>query len=176
MAETQYNPEEIENVFMEKAGQMDRPLPGESLTNDPENPLPFEKAPEYTDLTTALEYYFATFTEEGTYDRILELIASGTPLMDITQMVLYQGFQEGLFNPDLMMLLAEPITYMLAAFAEQEGIEFTVQEDDEEDIEEEEEAQSLPMMKQALKQVKTVDNPEVIPAQVQSLLAARGEQ
>ena len=135
MAETQYNPEEIENVFMEKAGQMNRPLPGESLTNDPENPLPFEKAPEYTDLTTALEYYFATFTEEGTYDRILELIASGTPLMDITQMVLYQGFQEGLFNPDLMMLLAEPITYMLAAFAEQEAIEFTVQKDDEEDIE-----------------------------------------
>lgn len=175
MAETQYNPEEIENVFMEKAGQMDRPLPGESLTNDPENPLPFEKAPEYTDLTTALEYYFATFTEEGTYDRILELIASGTPLMDITQMVLYQGFQEGLFNPDLMMLLAEPITYMLAAFAEQESIEFTIQEDDEEDIEEEE-AQSLPMMKQALKQVKTVDNPEVIPEKVQSLLAARGEQ
>lgn len=175
MAETQYNPEEIENVFMGKAGQMDRPLPGESLTNDPENPLPFEKAPEYTDLTTALEYYFATFTEEGTYDRILELIASGTPLMDITQMVLYQGFQEGLFNPDLMMLLAEPITYMLAAFAEQESIEFTIQEDDEEDIEEEE-AQSLPMMKQALKQVKTVDNPEVIPEKVQSLLAARGEQ
>ena len=31
-------------------------------------------------------------------------------------------------------------------------------------------------MKQALKQVKTVDNPEVIPAEVQSLLAARGEQ
>jgi hypothetical protein len=175
MAETQYDPEEIENVFMEKAGQMDRPLPGESLTNDPENPLPFEKAPEYTDLTTALEYYFATFTEEGTYDNILELIASGTPLMNITQIVLYQGFQEGLFNPDLMMMLAEPITYMLAAFAEQEGIEFTIQEDDEEDIEEEE-AQSLPMMKQALKQVKTVDNPEVVPDQVQSLLAARGEQ
>lgn len=175
MAETQYDPEEIENVFMEKAGQMDRPLPGESLTNDPENPLPFEKAPEYTDLTTALEYYFATFTEEGTYDNILELIASGTPLMNITQIVLYQGFQEGLFNPDLMMMLAEPITYMLAAFAEQEGIEFTIQEDDEEDIEKEE-AQSLPMMKQALKQVKTVDNPEVVPDQVQSLLAARGEQ
>jgi len=176
MAETQYDPEEIENVFMEKAGQMDRPIPGESLTNDPENPLPFEKAPEYTDLTTALEYYFATFTEEGTYDNILELIASGTPLMNITQIVLYQGFQEGLFNPDLMMMLAEPITYMLAAFAEQEGIEFTIQEDDEEDIEEEEEAQSLPMMKQALKQVKTVDNPEVVPDQVQSLLSARGEQ
>lgn len=175
MAETQYDPEEIENVFMEKASKMDRPIPGESLTNDPENPLPFEKAPEYTDLTTALEYYFATFTEEGTYDNILELIASGTPLMDITQIVLYQGFQEGLFNPDLMMMLAEPITYMLAAFAEQEGIEFTIQEDDEEDIEEEE-AQSLPMMKQALKQVKTVDNPEVVPDQVQSLLAARGEQ
>tara|TARA_R100001377_G_scaffold61849_1_gene37807 strand:+ start:2131 stop:2667 length:537 start_codon:yes stop_codon:yes gene_type:complete len=178
MAETEYNSEEIDNVFMEKAGKMDRPLPGESLTNDPDNPLPFEKAPEYTDLTTALEYYFATFTEEGTYDRILELISLGTPLMDITQMILYQGFQEGLFNPDLMMMLAEPITYMLAAFAEQEQIEFVIQEDDDDDDDddEDEEPQSLPIMKQAMKQVKTVDNPEVLPEKVQSLLAARGEQ
>jgi hypothetical protein len=97
--------------------------------------------------------------------------------MDITQMILYQGFQEGLFNPDLMMMLAEPITYMLAAFAEQEQIEFIIQEDDEDDEDdEEEEPQSLPMMKQALKQVKTVDNPEVMPEKVQSLLASRGGQ
>jgi len=175
MAEVQYDNDEIDKVYREKASQLDRPIPGESLTNDPENPMPFEKAPEYTDLTTALEYYFATFTEEGAYDRLLEIIASGTPIMDIVQLVLYQGFQEGLFNPDLMMMLAEPLAYMLAAFCEQENIEFVIQADDEEDRQEEEEEESLPMMKQALGQIKE-PTPEVVPEQVQSLLAARGDQ
>ena len=169
MAEVQYDKDEIDKAYREK---LDRPTPGQSLTNDPENPMPFEKAPEYTDLTTALEYYFATFTEEGTYDRLLEIISGGTPIMEVVQLVLYQGFQEGLFNPDLMLLLAEPLAYMLAAFCEQENIEFVIQDDDEEDMEEE---QSLPMMKQALGQIKE-PTPDVVPKQVQSLLAARGEQ
>lgn len=175
MAEVQYDNDEIDSVYREKAGQLARPIPGESLTNDPENPMPFERPPEYTDLTTALEYYFATFTEEGTYDRLLEIIAGGTPIMEVVQLVLYQGFQEGLFNPDLMMMLAEPLAYMLAAFCEQENIEFVIQADDEEDMQEEEEEQSLPMMKQALGQIKE-PTPDVVPEQVQSLLAARGEQ
>lgn len=172
MAEVQYDNKEIEDAYIARAGQLDRPIPGQSLTNNPDNPMPFEQPPEYTDLTTALEYYFATFTEEGTYERILEIIASGTPIMDIVQLVLYQGFQDGLFNPDLMMLLAEPLAYMLAAFCEQENIEFVIQADDEEDMEEE---QSLPMMKQALGQIQE-PSPEAMPEQVQSLLAARGEQ
>ena len=172
MAEVQYDNKEIEDAYIARAGQLDRPIPGQSLTNNPDNPMPFEQPPEYTDLTTALEYYFATFTEEGTYERILEIIASGTPIMDIVQLVLYQGFQDGLFNPDLMMMLAEPLAYMLAAFCEQENIEFVIQADDEEDMEEE---QSLPMMKQALGQIQE-PSPEAMPEQVQSLLAARGEQ
>ncbi len=168
----QYDNDEIDQVYREKAGQLDRPVPGESLINDPDNPMPFEKAPEYTDLTTALEYYFATFTEEGTYDSLLETIAGGTPIMDIVQLILYQGFQDGLFNPDLMMMLAEPLAYMLAAFCEQENIEFVIQGDDEEDMEEE---QSLPMMKKALGQIQE-PSPEAVPEQVQSLLSARGDQ
>ncbi len=168
----QYDNDEIDQVYREKAGQLDRPVPGESLINDPDNPMPFEKAPEYTDLTTALEYYFATFTEEGTYESLLETIAGGTPIMDIVQLILYQGFQDGLFNPDLMMMLAEPLAYMLAAFCEQENIEFVIQGDDEEDMEEE---QSLPMMKQALGQIQE-PSPEAVPEQVQSLLSARGDQ
>ena len=171
MAEAQYDNEEIDKVYREGAQKLNRPLPGESLTNDPENPYPFEQAPQYTDLKTALEYYFATFTEEGVYENLLEILAGGTPIMDIVQTVLYQGFQEGLFNPDLMMMLAEPLAYMLAAFCEQEDIEFIVQADDEEDMEEE---QSLPMMKKAMSQIEV--KPEEVPEPVQSLLSPRGDQ
>lgn len=173
MAEVAYNDEDIENTFIQKASQLDRAIPGESLTNDPETPMPFEQAPQYTDLATALEYYFATFTEEDNYEQLLETIAGGMPIMDLVQIFLYQGFQDGLFNPDLMMLLAEPLAYMLAALCEQEGVEFVIQADDEEDMEEEE--QSLPMMKKALGQIKE-PTPEVVPEQVQSLLAARGDK
>ena len=40
------------------------PIPGQSLTNDPESPAPYERAPKYTDRTEILEYYFEEFTEE----------------------------------------------------------------------------------------------------------------
>ena len=70
-----------------------------------------------------------------------------------------------------MMMLAEPLAYMLAAFCEQEDIEFVVQADDEEDMEEE---QSLPMMKKAMSQIEV--KPEEVPEPVQSLLSPRGDQ
>ena len=38
---------------------LDRPIPGESLTNDPDNPYPFEKPVEYSNRTDALEYLFS---------------------------------------------------------------------------------------------------------------------
>ena len=46
----------------------------------------------------------------------------------------YVGFREGKFNPDLMMMLMEPIMYLLMALAEKAGIEYRIDsEDDDED-------------------------------------------
>ena len=50
-----YDDSEIENAFMERASKLERPMPGESLSNDPENPAPYEKPPQYTELAEALE-------------------------------------------------------------------------------------------------------------------------
>ena len=41
----------------------DRAVPGQSLTNDPDSPLPFEQAPQFTDLATAIDYTFVEITE-----------------------------------------------------------------------------------------------------------------
>ena len=80
-----YDDSEIENAFMERASKLERPMPGESLSNDPENPAPYEKPPQYTELAEALDYYFATFTEEGTYEKLLSTIAGGMPIMELVQ-------------------------------------------------------------------------------------------
>ena len=58
------NPQIQEAVAKDRMS-LERPIPGESLTNNPDNPYPFEQAPEYTDRTDALEYLFATFVKES---------------------------------------------------------------------------------------------------------------
>ena len=41
----------------------------------------------------------------------------------VAQVILYRGMTEGLFNPDLMLLLIEPTMYLLIAIAEEYDIE-----------------------------------------------------
>ena len=53
-------------------------------------------------------------------------------------MILYEGFREGKWNPDLMMLLAEPVMYLLLYIAERADIEDVVIYTDEENEEFEE--------------------------------------
>tara|TARA_R110002124_G_scaffold66585_2_gene181191 strand:+ start:924 stop:1544 length:621 start_codon:yes stop_codon:yes gene_type:complete len=125
---------EIENV----RGSMGRPIAGQSLTNDPENPAPFEQAPQFTDVHDALEYLWSRFIEPEAYQNILAAVADGTPVMDLVQVTLYHGFTEGMWNPDLMLMLAEPATYMIMALAERQDIPMTIYNGELEDETDEE--------------------------------------
>ena len=116
---------------------MQRPIPGQSLTRDPENPLPFEQPPKFVDKTDALEYLFSSFVEENKYESLLTVLDQGMPLMDLTKLLLMSGFQDGLWNFDLMLILIEPVAYMLMALAERAGIDLKVMEDESGDDEEE---------------------------------------
>jgi hypothetical protein len=113
-----------------KAG---RSIPGQSLTNDPEQRYEFEKAPEITNLREGIEFVFVKITSEETYPQILELVGSGIPVMEITQNILFQGFDRGVWNPDLMMLLAEPTAYMIMALAERADIDYVIYQGEEEE-------------------------------------------
>ena len=112
---------------------LNRPIPGQGLTNDPDNPWPWEKPPEITNLEDGVQYVFGRLIEPEAYSSIMNVIDDGTPLMDVTQGILFKGFTEGKWNPDLMMLLAEPTAYMLMALAERADIDFKVYRGEEED-------------------------------------------
>jgi len=124
--------------FRAVASQMKRSIPGEGMSNDPENPYSFEQAPEFSVHREALEYLFVTITDEEKYTDILIALEQGVPVMELTQVILFKGFTEGKWNPDLMMLLAEPLAFMLMALAERQGIDYVITRDDvEEDAESE---------------------------------------
>ena len=114
-----------------------RPIPGQSLSNDPENPAPFEKAPVFTSVHAASEYLWESFIEPDTYVDLMQTISEGVPLMDIAQMILFAEFQKGSWNPDLMLMLFEPVAYMLMALAERLDLDIVIYEGEDEDAEKE---------------------------------------
>tara|TARA_B100000029_G_scaffold516558_1_gene630900 strand:+ start:4380 stop:4958 length:579 start_codon:yes stop_codon:yes gene_type:complete len=106
---------------LEFLGQMQRPIPGQSLTSNPDFPRPWEQPPEFTEIQPAIESLFISLTEEDAYEAIVDLIDADNTIADAAQVVLYAGFQEGLWNPDLMTLLIEPTMYLIMALVERAG-------------------------------------------------------
>jgi len=110
--------------------------PGSSLTRSPEDSYTWEKPPVITDSSEAARFFFTKLLEPKVYNSVLDAVEEGTPLMDISQMLMYQAFVDGVINPDLLLVMVEQVVYMIAALAERQQIDFIIQEDDEEDIEE----------------------------------------
>lgn len=103
------------------------PIPGSSLTADPDDPTPYEKPPEYTDIHAASEWIFSSLIEEDRYDQLIQSLLEGIPVMDITQVILFTGFTQGKWDVNLMTLLAEPTAYIVMALAERAGVDFVIE-------------------------------------------------
>ena len=136
-----------------------RSVPGQSLSNDPENPAPFEKAPKFTSVHAASEEMFMDLIEPETYVSIMEAVDDGIPVMQITQMILFQKFKEGEYNPDLMIMMIEPVAYMIIALAERLDLDIVVDEDDDED-----DIFGLNFKEDQLKQLKGAASTGAVPA------------
>jgi len=98
--------------------KMSRPVPGESLTGDPDSPKPWETPPRFSSVVEASEFIFGEFTDEDLHPVILDAMDDEIPIMDITRFILFKGFTDGLWSPDLLLLLVEPTAYILLALAE----------------------------------------------------------
>ncbi len=105
-------------------------IPGQSLTNSPEEPYNWEKPSEYTNPREAMMYVFESLTVPETTTNILLSLNKGVGVIDIASITLYSGFLEGKWNPDLMTLLMEPTMYMIMALAEKADIDFDLEAGD----------------------------------------------
>jgi hypothetical protein len=104
-----------------------RPIPGQSLTNDPEQPYKWEKPPEFTVPREAMHYIFSRLIEPEVAENTLISLVNGIGVIDIASMLLYTGFLEGKWSPDLMLLLSEPTMYMIMALAEKAEIDYVLE-------------------------------------------------
>jgi len=156
---------DIEDTPVDSRITLNRSIPGQGLTTDPDSPMPWEQTPEYTDLEEGLQYIFGLLIDPENYVPIMDVIDDGTPLMDITQGILFKGFTEGKWNPDLLMLLAEPMTYILLALAERANIDdIKIYRGEEEDEDDEAKLFNIEVDKEKLDKLKEFSTSKEIPA------------
>lgn len=132
------------------------PTAGQSLTNDPSNPYPWEKAPEITSVKMATEKIFFDLLKEDNLTTVATLMSQKTPVADIANLLLTAGFQKGKWNPDMMLNLLEPTMYMLLAIAEKAGIDPVLTRDDADVIIEDDEDLALQDLQNSKQQVRNV--------------------
>lgn len=113
------------------AAKTNRPIMGQSLTNNPEAPQPYERPPEFTTKEEAMDYFFGHITEEERFTSIMEALSEGMAVMDMVQLLVTKAFEDGKINPDMVMMLAEPLAYLLIGLAEREGIRVIIVDDPE---------------------------------------------
>ena len=108
-----------ENQFDEVGvNPFNAPIPGESLTTAPDMPKAWERPPQYTSQDKAMEAIYMEITVEDSLRKLINIINDGIPLDEIAQVILYKGYTEGKFSPDLMLVLIEPTIYLLIAIAD----------------------------------------------------------
>ena len=117
--------------FIQGGLERGKAIPGQSLTNSPDQPYNWEKPSEYTNPREAMLYVFESLTVPETTTNILLSLDNGVGVIDIASITLYSGFLEGKWNPDLMMLLMEPTMYMIMALAEKADIPYSLEAGDD---------------------------------------------
>ena len=155
-----------------------RAIPGQSLTNSPEQPYNWEKAPEFTNSKEAMLYVFETLTVPETTANILLSLSRGVGVVDIASITLYTGFTEGKWNPDLMTLLMEPVMYMVMALGEKAELDFVMNSGDDNIREEEilgdraveEIEKGIGSLEEIRKQAAQRVSPQSVPVEVREII------
>jgi len=99
-----------------KYNPFDAPVPGQSLTDEPQN-YHWEHPPQYTNINEAAEVIFNRLTEDDAALNMLAMLKSGVPVEAIVRTLIFAGFSEGKFNPDLGILLAPIVMAMIVGIA-----------------------------------------------------------
>ena len=119
-------------------------IPGQSLMNDPEQSQPWENPAKFANPREALDSIVNEILQPEAVKNIVMALANGAAVADLSIAILYSKFSTGDINPDVMLLLVEPVMYLIMAMGEEANIKYNIEGndldefDDEDDFEENE--------------------------------------
>ena len=104
----------MEDEFGEGIGNpFDTPVPGQGLTDEPGN-YPWEHPPKYVTTDGAADHLWNRMSEPEFAEQIIAMLDAGVPVEAVARTILFGGFLNGKFSPDVAFLIAEPVIKMIA--------------------------------------------------------------
>jgi hypothetical protein len=163
--------------FLNSTVQLGKAIPGSSLTRSPDDPYPWEKPTEFSNLNESMMYVFETLTVPETTSNILLSLIKGVSVIDIASVALYTGFTEGKWNPDVMLLLMEPTMYMIIALAEKADVNYILDANDENEPTQMTPEKQINELKQGVASLDTLRkqaaariNPQAVPKEIKKIV------
>jgi hypothetical protein len=163
--------------FIQGSLERGRPIPGQSLTNSPDQPYRWEQPSEFTSPKEAMLHVFEVLTVPEAVSNIIYSLSEGVGVVDLASITLYSGFIEGKWNPDLMVMLMEPTMYMIMALAEKADIEYDLESGDRSAIKKMSSDDEINKIKQGLNELdklkqQTVSkvNAQVLPKEIREMV------
>ena len=98
------------------------PVPGQSLTDTPRN-YPWEHAPQYATVEDASMQIWEGLHSDAAMEKVIILLEAGLTVEEIVKVIIFAGFVEGKFNPDVGLLLTPIVAKMVMAIGKKAGVE-----------------------------------------------------
>jgi hypothetical protein len=94
---------------------MNKSVPGQSLTRNPDSRAPYESAPASTELSEVTQILFGILTRDETMQSLADTASqgSGVDIDTMAGIVLHEAFSNGKITPDLAILAVEPCIEIL---------------------------------------------------------------
>jgi|TARA_R100001082_G_scaffold24729_1_gene12124 hypothetical protein len=99
----------------------DAPVPGQSLTDTPGN-YPWEHPPQITDTSEAADLIWDRLHEPEFSQQVIAMLDAGVPVEAVGRIVIFSGFMDGKFSPDVGFILVEPVMKMIASIGIKGGL------------------------------------------------------
>tara|TARA_R110000824_G_scaffold320857_1_gene507834 strand:- start:5757 stop:6275 length:519 start_codon:yes stop_codon:yes gene_type:complete len=99
----------------------DAPVPGQSLTDKPGNSA-WEHPPQFTSTDEASEFVWDKLTQPDFAEQVIAMLDAGIPVEAIGRIIVFSGFTEGKWSPDVAFLITEPIMKMIATIGITGGV------------------------------------------------------
>ena len=99
----------------------DRPIPGQSLTDEPRN-NPWENPAEMSDIEEVTKYYINRLADQDVIDDLSAVMEAGVPLKPVVETITSAGTMRGLHSIDSAMLVGPIIHQFLKSAMETQGV------------------------------------------------------
>jgi len=99
----------------------DAPVPGQSLTDKPGNGA-WEHPPQYTNTSEAADFVWDQLSTPEFAEQVIAMLDAGVPVEAIGRVILFGGFTQGKWSPDVAFIIAESIMKMIVAVGINGGV------------------------------------------------------